>query len=267
MHLSEAANRYSAALAYSDPPAPPTWQQMQYKPLRSLSRISPAARASKPALGDIEGIFDSITRGIQGGVGAVGTVVPSTRSTPSWLSALGLGRRVPMNLVRQVATGGRLPWGALRNLNRGTIPGGTTALANALKGAQLGPIKQLPGFLPTGSTGGIAQALQAAQAQQGGSVGGVPAAAIKVAQSVAPQAYKPSWLSQGSGSLWGAFGRTGLGDDDGMDGVLDDLKDAGGALVNNVNDRLDRLDLALKIIIGLSGVAALTGTVQLFRRR
>lgn len=51
------------------------------------------------------------------------------------------------------------------------------------------------------------------------------------------------------------------------DGVLDSIGSGAVSLVDAVNAKTDRLQNALYLIIGLSGISALAGTVQLLRRR
>lgn len=68
----------------------------------------------------------------------------------------------------------------------------------------------------------------------------------------------------------------------GLNGIWDDIKAGGASLlaqgqakaveaaqpyVTKVNEGLDKLDMALKIIIALSAVAALTGVINLKRKR
>lgn len=67
-----------------------------------------------------------------------------------------------------------------------------------------------------------------------------------------------------------------------LGGWIDDLKSAGESLLeqgqkkavdaakpylDEANKSLDKLDMALKIIIGLSAIAALTGVINLKKRR
>jgi hypothetical protein len=49
-------------------------------------------------------------------------------------------------------------------------------------------------------------------------------------------------------------------------GIMDDIKDAAGGLVGDVHTKLDTLDIALKVIMGLSGIAAVTGLYTAFRK-
>lgn len=49
-------------------------------------------------------------------------------------------------------------------------------------------------------------------------------------------------------------------------GIMDDIKDAAGGLVGDVHSKLDTLDVALKVIIGLSSIAAATGLYTVFRK-
>lgn len=50
-------------------------------------------------------------------------------------------------------------------------------------------------------------------------------------------------------------------------GALDDVVSGAGALVDAANAKAEKLQNALYLIIGLSGIAALTGVVTTFRRR
>lgn len=54
-----------------------------------------------------------------------------------------------------------------------------------------------------------------------------------------------------------------LGD---LEDFWDDLKSAGGAAGGYLSGKVDELDKALKIIIGLSGVAAITGIITVLRK-
>lgn len=57
-----------------------------------------------------------------------------------------------------------------------------------------------------------------------------------------------------------------LGDDDCMSGPLDTIVGAGKSAVDTFNKKTERLENALTIIIGLSGVAAITGILGVIRR-
>lgn len=50
-------------------------------------------------------------------------------------------------------------------------------------------------------------------------------------------------------------------------GAMDDIVSAGSAVLDVANAKADKLQNALYVILGLSGIAALTGVVTTFRRR
>lgn len=59
---------------------------------------------------------------------------------------------------------------------------------------------------------------------------------------------------------------SGLGDGDGLGGILDFFTGAVSTVTAPVTDKIDRLEGAIKMILLLSGVAALTGVINIVRR-